>query len=78
MEKLRYTDNGYIIQFGKNEGEFLEDVIRNDPSYIYWCMGHLDDETTDTIDFVAGEMILLHQIPYNYWDIAERGDKIED
>ena len=78
MSDLEYTDDGYILQFGRNEGEYLHEVIKNDPGYTYWCATHLDDETTDTIDLVVSEMIAANELPWDYWKIAEAGGKVSE
>lgn len=40
--KVRFND--YIFSFGKYKGEFVADVVMEDPNYIEWVMENIDNE----------------------------------
>lgn len=40
--KVRFND--YIFPFGKYKGEFVADVVLEDPNYIDWVLNNIDNE----------------------------------
>lgn len=47
-------ESGVMLQFGKHEGEYAEDVVEEDPSYILW----LDASTQHSVEQALVEIAL--------------------
>ena len=44
-----------VMPFGKYKGQLVGDIIRDDPSYLLWCIGNLsfeiDEECQELLEF---------------------------
>lgn len=42
-QRLKDTDDGIVMDFGKHRGRLLEEVADEDPNYLEWCAQEMDE-----------------------------------
>lgn len=47
--RVKYSD--YIMPYGKYKGEFIADILIEDPNYFYWLQERATGELKEALDF---------------------------
>lgn len=47
--RVKYSD--YLMPFGKYKGEFIADILVEDPDYLIWASENITGEVKEAIDY---------------------------
>lgn len=51
--RVRYED--YLMPYGKYRGEFIADIYKKDPQYVFWLMDHSHGELFKAVECIIAK-----------------------